>query len=281
MQPAESDYSHRFHIGNHADVFKHAGLLTALAHLPRPLTVVETHAGEGRYRLGATGEWTAGVGRVWAAQAELPALPALQRYLDALRQLDARPWAKGAQGGVEGAYPGSPVLAATALGGAGRVRAHELAPDAAQALRGAVAGLPVEVVEGDGYAAAPQPDALWFVDPPYVTREDWTQAPDAVARARQGATGTFAAVIWYPIKSWSRPNGLLARLKERGVPFVSVDLVVTPLELKRPSLAGSGLALVGVPEAAALEIGALAAALGPRLATHGGRWSVRVQGEPG
>jgi 23S rRNA (adenine2030-N6)-methyltransferase len=276
MQPVESDYSHRFHIGNHADVFKHAALVTALAHLPRPLTVVETHAGEGRYRLGATGEWTAGIGKLWSAADGLPPLPALARYLDTLRQLGAGPWSRGAHGGVEGSYPGSPVIAAHALGDRGTVRAHEIAPDAARALRAAVDRFPVDVVEGDGYAAAPQPGALWFVDPPYVTRDDWTAAPDAVARARDA--GAAAAMLWYPIKSWSRPNALLARLQERGVPFVAVDLVVTPLELKRPSLSGSGLALVGLPEPAALEIAALAAALGPRLATHGGRWSVRVQG---
>ncbi|MFZ4739261.1 MAG: 23S rRNA (adenine(2030)-N(6))-methyltransferase RlmJ, partial [Bradymonadia bacterium] len=61
-------YSHRFHAGNHADVFKHLALVALLEASTRagaaPVTYLETHAGEGRYTLGPTGEWTEGIGKL-------------------------------------------------------------------------------------------------------------------------------------------------------------------------------------------------------------------------
>ena len=47
-------YRHGFHAGNHADVLKHAVLIAVLKHLtakPTPISVVDTHAGAGLYRL--------------------------------------------------------------------------------------------------------------------------------------------------------------------------------------------------------------------------------------
>ncbi|HMV68306.1 MAG TPA: 23S rRNA (adenine(2030)-N(6))-methyltransferase RlmJ, partial [Myxococcota bacterium] len=77
---AELDYSHRFHVGNHGDVWKHVAWCAVLDAL-RPRAVLDTHAGEGAYTLGPTGEWTAGVGRVWAAP-ELAGDPCVGRYLE-------------------------------------------------------------------------------------------------------------------------------------------------------------------------------------------------------
>ncbi|MGE3919152.1 MAG: 23S rRNA (adenine(2030)-N(6))-methyltransferase RlmJ, partial [Hyphomicrobiaceae bacterium] len=66
------NYRHAFHAGNFADVLKHAVLSLALVRLtakPKPLRVIDTHAGAGSYRLdGAeavrTGEWRDGIGRL-------------------------------------------------------------------------------------------------------------------------------------------------------------------------------------------------------------------------
>ena len=47
-------YRHAFHAGNHADVLKHLVLLAVLRHLTQKdtaLTVFDTHAGAGLYRL--------------------------------------------------------------------------------------------------------------------------------------------------------------------------------------------------------------------------------------
>lgn len=264
----ELAYRHRFHVGNHADVFKHAGLLALLRALPQVAsrTVIETHAGEGSYPLGGTGEWTAGIGRLWAAPPASPP-PALAAYLDALK-------ARGC--GPRHRYVGSPLLLLDALGPNDRLILHELLPEPADALRQHVGADPrVQVVQADGYLAdLPDGPSLLVIDPPYEDRADWIAAADLVHRA---ASPDRVVALWYPIKSWSRPNVLHSRLRELGADFVATELVVTPIELKRPQLAGSGLLVAGAP-AAASTLAALAAALGPALATHDGRWQVRVTG---
>ena len=56
-------YEHRFHVGNVGDVLKHIALLATLrAHTPR--RVIDTHAGAGRYKLDARGEWQQGAARI-------------------------------------------------------------------------------------------------------------------------------------------------------------------------------------------------------------------------
>ena len=67
-------YRHAFHAGNHADVLKHVTLVATLRHLMRkdaPLTLIDTHAGAGVYRLddGAaqtSGEALDGIARLQA-----------------------------------------------------------------------------------------------------------------------------------------------------------------------------------------------------------------------
>ena len=47
-------YRHAFHAGNHADVLKHITLMATLRHLMKKeagITLVDTHAGAGLYRL--------------------------------------------------------------------------------------------------------------------------------------------------------------------------------------------------------------------------------------
>jgi 23S rRNA (adenine2030-N6)-methyltransferase len=67
-------YRHAFHAGSHADVLKHMVLIAVLRHLTRKdtaLTVVDTHAGAGLYRLDGdyathTGEARTGVLKLFA-----------------------------------------------------------------------------------------------------------------------------------------------------------------------------------------------------------------------
>ena len=59
-------YRHAFHAGNHADVLKHATLIAVLRYMtekPVPLTVVDTHAGAGLYRLDGDAAATSGDSR--------------------------------------------------------------------------------------------------------------------------------------------------------------------------------------------------------------------------
>ena len=67
-------YRHAFHAGNHADVLKHTVLIATLDHMlekDAALTVVDTHAGAGLYRLDGdyadtSGEASQGVLRLLA-----------------------------------------------------------------------------------------------------------------------------------------------------------------------------------------------------------------------
>ena len=121
-------YQHLYHAGNPADVQKHALLAVMLDYLTRkdkPLTYIETHAGRGLYDLAApealkTGEAAQGVGRL---EARFPADHAWRRLLDRVRDL------KG-----QGAYPGSPFLAALALRPGDRIHLAELHPQEHAAL---------------------------------------------------------------------------------------------------------------------------------------------------
>ena len=79
-------YRHAFHAGNHADVLKHMVLIATLKHLTEKdaaLTVIDTHAGAGLYRLdgdyaSTSGEAADGILKLILKQKEAlaPAAPA-------------------------------------------------------------------------------------------------------------------------------------------------------------------------------------------------------------
>jgi len=276
-----SDYSHWYHAGNVGDVWKHCALVALLEALPPgERFYLETHAGTGRYALGATGEWTEGAGRLAAsADASLP--PAAARYLEVIGGLGFRP-----EAGRPVAYPGSPALALSLLGPADSVVLHELAEPARASLVEAVGGDPrVRVQAGDGLAAlgpalargAGAAERVVLVDPPYVAKEEWSAVPDALVEASRCDPGA-RLLLWYPIKSMTRPEALLRRLRAAALPTVALELITTPLELKRNRLNGSGVLLVNAPPATLAALAAAAPAIGSRCATHEGRWWSRALG---
>lgn len=267
---AEPDYKHSYHAGNVGDVWKHCALVSLLDALREEggLRVVDTHAGEGFYRFQSTGEWTAGIGKLW--EGGFTGVTAVDRYVERVARLTS---------GDRRAYPGSPALIIDALRAGDAGTFCEARPEAAAALRRNVGGRPgVQIVEGDGYqalAAISGPDLFVHIDPPYVERDEWTQAAQAVVDVARRAPDA-RVMLWYPIKALTRPNQMLNLVRAAGVPAVSVELVVTPLELKRKALAGSGLLLVNAPPSVLADVHAAASVLGPRCATHDGRWFVRT-----
>jgi 23S rRNA (adenine2030-N6)-methyltransferase len=276
-----ADYSHVFHAGNVGDVWKHVAylaLLDALTERPEPVVLVETHAGAGDYTLGSTGEWTEGVGRVLAQAARAGASPAVGRYLSAVQA-----WRRESSG----RYPGSPALALMSLRSHDRAIFHELSPEAATALRRCLSDdVRAEVRQDDGPAAlasllkglrAHRGPVLVLVDPPYSTKSEWSELPKVLARAAAAHPEAILAV-WYPVKSLSRPNVLLAELRKLGLGGEVVECVTTPLELKRNRLNGSGLVLIGAPANAVRQIHAAAPVVGSMCATHEGRWAFRSLG---
>lgn len=193
-------YRHAFHAGNHADVLKHTVLIATLDYLldkDPALTVIDTHAGAGLYRLdgdyaGLSGEAADGVLRLLAAQqsgtvapavAEAPAspperralrpkspksaqavkpkvfepAPALARYLEVLRDFNPK--------GAPRIYPGSPFITHHLLRSHDRLKLFELHPTDSHTLAANIAQLEarrqIVVLAEDGFGSATK-----FLPPP-------------------------------------------------------------------------------------------------------------------
>ena len=110
-------YRHAFHAGNHADVIKHLTLIATLQHLQQKeggITIVDTHAGAGLYRLDGDysetgGEAKDGIFKLLSVLDEAagkkdakPVPEALQAYLDMIASFNPNGQAKF--------YPGSPFI---------------------------------------------------------------------------------------------------------------------------------------------------------------------------
>lgn len=267
------DYDHRFHAGNVGDVLKHCVLgswVTALQG-DRALKVLDTHAGAGMFKLPAQGEWVEGIGRLDKADHDdAPAV--LRAFLGAAG--DKRKVGKG------GLYPGSPAFIRRLLRPQDSLECFELMEAPREKLAAHYAAdTQVEVHGGDGLdglvaqaSAAFEGQLAVFIDPAYVTKAEWTQVAAKVIEAK-AARPDLAVCIWYPIKSLMRPQALRAELCKAGLGGASLDLLSTPLRLKRKRLNGSGLIFIDPPAGLLATLGGALPWLGQALATEG-EWTV-------
>jgi 23S rRNA (adenine2030-N6)-methyltransferase len=281
-------YRHAFHAGNHADVLKHTVLIATLDHLlekEAALTVVDTHAGAGLYRLdgdyaGTSGEAADGVLRFLmpnkAAAPIAPAqgatkkiatpvdaaalAPALERYLAVVRAFNP--------GGGARVYPGSPFIAQHLLREHDKLKLFELHPTDSRTLAANIAqleaGRQIAVLHEDGFGSAtkflppPSRRALVLMDPSYELKSDYGRVLDFVAEAlKRFATGTYA--VWYPIIPRPEAHDLPRRLKtlatKAGKSWLHATLTVKSSKLlttatgetKRPGLPASGMFLINPP----------------------------------
>jgi 23S rRNA (adenine2030-N6)-methyltransferase len=242
-------YRHAFHAGNHADVLKHTMLIAMLRHLTQKeaaLTVIDTHAGAGLYRLdgdyaGTSGEAADGVIKLFAALA--PASPStsvikdiapvLQDYLDMVAGFNAPGQLK--------VYPGSPFIAHRLLREEARdkLKLFELHPTDIKALAGNIAqlkaGRQVAVARHDGFdglkAFLPPPSrrALVLIDPSYEIKSDYHKVATCLQdNLKRFATGTYA--VWYPIIPRPEAHELPRRLKtlttQAGKPWLHATLAI-------------------------------------------------------
>ena len=167
-------YRHAFHAGNHADVLKHTVLLAILRHLTQkdtPLTVFDTHAGAGLYRLDGdyaqtSGEAADGFLRLISRQKEATAhvksqkpgvtkvaaapfvaTPALQDYLEMVASFNT--------GASHKVYPGSPFIIQKLLRDRDKLKLFELHPTDSKTLSANIAqleaGRQVAVLREDGF----------------------------------------------------------------------------------------------------------------------------------
>lgn len=263
-------YRHAFHAGSFADVLKHAILVHVLRHVvrkPKPVYVLDTHAGAGSYLLHMpmaqkTGEYRAGIEKALAAAGPAPEL--LAPYLALVR-------AANPDGGLRH-YPGSPALARALLRSQDRLELVELhGTDHGVLAASAPGGQREQVVHGDGLAVMvermppPERRGVVLVDPSYEVKSDYRSVVEALALAqRRFGTGTF--LLWYPVIERARTEALLADLQATGMPGqFRVELGL------RPDAPGRGMTAAGVvainppwtlPDVAAAGLPWLAAALG-------------------
>lgn len=271
-------YRHAFHAGNHGDVLKHITLLNILQYLVQketPVSVVDTHAGTGLYRLDGdfaqtSSESEDGVLKLlpdsgavqtppWHAQPLLDYVNLLSHFNPGM-----------ADGGKLRIYPGSPFIAQSILRPDDRLHLFELQPADMRALRGNVeqlnAGRQVQVWHEDGFAGAlrllppPSRRALLLCDPSYELKTDYAQVTQLFAAAlRKFATGVYMA--WYPViprpEAHELPRKLKAVARQAGKAWLHATLTIKSggkpsLHLpgekqKRPGMASSGVFIINPP----------------------------------
>ena len=262
-------YRHAFHAGNHADVLKHTVLIATLQYLiekDAALTVLDTHAGAGLYRLDGdyartSGEAGDGILRLTRHASNTSTLtPALQTYVDVIRSFNS--------GATTKVYPGSPFIIQHLLRAHDKLKLFELHPADMRSLAGNVAqldaGRQVAVLHEDGFEGAkkflppPARRALLLCDPSYEIKSDYGKVLDMVQDSlKRFATGTYA--VWYPIIPRPEAHDLPRRLKtiaqKAGKSWLHATLTVKSSkitedaagEVKRPGLPASGMFLINPP----------------------------------
>jgi len=271
-------YRHAFHAGNHADVLKHTMLIAIVRHLTQKdaaLTVVDTHAGAGLYRLdgdyaGASGEASDGVFKLFAAlkpaksaQAAIKDIaPVLQDYLEVVSGFNAS--------GALKIYPGSPFIVQQLLRAEARdkLKLFEMHPTDIKALAGNIAqlkaGRQVAVAREDGFeglkAFLPPPSrrGLVLIDPSYEIKNDYAKVSACIQDSlKRFATGTYA--VWYPIIPRAEAHDLPRRLKtlanQAGKPWLHATLAIGQAEERNvigepergQGLTASGMFVVNPP----------------------------------
>ena len=248
-------YRHAFHAGNHADVLKHTCLIALMKYLTQKdtaLTVIDTHAGAGLYRLDGdytetSGEASQGIFKLLSASKTAPAqaaragaapktvapatpdaaassyawAPALQDYLNLLRDLNPHFAQTGDPLHLK-IYPGSPFIEQKFLSGRDKLKLFELHPTDYKSLAGNIeqlgVGRQVVVAREDGFEALktflppPARRAMVLCDPSYEMKTDYLRVSGCMADAVK-RFATGTYAVWYPIIPRPEAHDLPRKLK--------------------------------------------------------------------
>ncbi|WP_372656918.1 23S rRNA (adenine(2030)-N(6))-methyltransferase RlmJ [Hydrogenophaga sp.] len=299
-------YRHAYHAGNHADVLKHITLIATLQHLMQKdagLTLIDTHAGVGLYRLDGDftetgGEARDGVVKLLAkllpaekaaATAPLVVAPAIQAYLDLIASYNPS--------GLLRVYPGSPFVLHHLLRAESRdkLKLFELHPTDSRVLSANIAqleaGRQIAVARQDGFESLktllpPPPSATGsrraavLIDPSYEVKTDYGKVSACIQEnLKRFATGTY--MVWYPVIPRPEAHDLPRRLKTLATqakrPWLHATLAIGQDPSHgigdRPGLTASGMFVINPPHTLK---GALQAAL-PQLLEILGRGKGQAQ----
>lgn len=273
-------YRHAYHAGNHADVLKHITLIATLQHLMQKdagLTLVDTHAGVGLYRLDGDytetgGEARDGVIKLFAAlqapkaadQAATTAVaPAIQAYLDLVASFNPL--------GPLRVYPGSPFVLHHLLRAESRdkLKLFELHPTDSRVLEANIAqleaGRQISVARADGFETLktllpPPPSATGsrraavLIDPSYEMKSDYGKVSACIQEnLKRFPTGTY--LVWYPVIPRPEAHDLPRRLKTLATqakkPWLHATLAIGQDPDRgpddRPGLTASGMFVINPP----------------------------------
>jgi 23S rRNA (adenine2030-N6)-methyltransferase len=263
-------YRHAFHAGNHADVLKHTVLLAILRHMVQKdaaLTVFDTHAGAGLYRLDGdyaqtSAEAADGYLKLVTGKPAEPFASLLQDYLDLVASFNKQ--------GSHKVYPGSPFIIHQVIQERDRdkLKLFELHPTDTKTLTANIAqleaGRQIAILREDGFEGVkkflppPSRRALLLCDPSYELKTDYGRVAAMVADALQRfVTGTYA--VWYPIIPRPEAHDLPKKLKtlanKAGKNWLGVTLTVKSSkllqddagEVVRPGLPASGMFIINPP----------------------------------
>lgn len=215
------NYSHAYHAGNFADVFKHLILVALLGYLKqkdKPFCYVETHAGAGLYDLSAqvalkNSEFKGGIEALMRVNGAVPAL--IAQYLKLVKAHHYPHY-----------YPGSPLIAQALLRENDQSVLSEMHPPVFRLLKKHVPPLNTAIHCQDGFAALKAflpptlSRALILIDPPYE-KDDWRELTSHLPLAlKRFNTGVYA--IWFPVKDFKAVERWLNRLKGLDLPKVVV-----------------------------------------------------------
>lgn len=269
-------YRHAFHAGNHADVLKHVVLLATLRHLMHKeagLTLIDTHAGAGLYRLDSDftdkgDEARDGIVKLMGALRPASGEPAasaaaVDDYLDLIAGFNPS--------GQLRVYPGSPFVVHSTLRVASRdrLRLYELHPTDSRTLSANIAqleaGRTVSVHREDGFAALrpllpPPPGpggsrrAMVLIDPSYEIKSDYHKVSACIQESlKRFPTGCY--LVWYPVIPRPEAHDLPRRLRtlanQAQRPWLHATLAIgqdpTHGPEDRPGLTASGMFVINPP----------------------------------
>ncbi len=241
------NYSHSYHAGNFADVFKHAILVSLIQSMQRKengFCFVDTHAGAGLYDLSSaeaqkSKEYASGIKLLLSCHDRFT------DYLACVKKVNHEPKLRY--------YPGSPTIARSLLRSQDRMVLADLHPQIYRTLKERFAhDKQVGVHHLDGYqslkAFLPPKErrALILIDPPYEKSDELTYiATTLPALLKRFATGVYA--IWYPIKDRAPIERFYQTLRKNiEQPILIAELSIYP-ETSAQHLNGCGMLIINPP----------------------------------
>ena len=255
-------YQHEYHFGNHADILKHLTLTLILSHLNeknKPYTVIDAHAGAGRYNIddernAHTGEFSKGISLLLSKSENTLCQP----YFDICKNYMEK-----------GFYPGSPEIERCMTREGDHIILMELHPQAIEKLNENMRLPPLYSEKKsenisihhrnsyEGVIAVTPPEhkrGLLLLDPSYEETSDYENV-EKIALSMKKRWNVGIVAIWYPLLSHRKAE--IARLKaaaatcakegsDKGV--LCAELCVQDeSDENLPRLFGSGMIVINPP----------------------------------